>query len=99
MAELFSRLKRVGYLRSLCFLHFSIADQAKSQHTLNPDAQEFCPSFGTSERFKTNGSNRYALYFILRYCMLWMLWFFELRRNSRENIIERYDAIIIEVVL
>ena len=32
--------------------------------------------------------------------MLWMLRFFdELRRNSRQNIIERYDAIIIEVVL
>ena len=31
--------------------------------------------------------------------MLWMLWFFELRRNSRLNIIERYDAIISEVVL
>ena len=31
--------------------------------------------------------------------MLWMLWFFELRRSSRQNIIERYDAIISEVVL
>ena len=93
------------------FLHFSIADQAKSQHTLNPDAQEFRPSFGKSERFQTNGSNRYALYFILlctmnvkylknlRYCMLPMLWFFELRRNYCQNIIERYDAIISDVVL
>ena len=29
--------------------------------------------------------------------MLWMLWFFELRRNSCQNIIERYDAIISDV--
>ena len=65
MAKLSGRLKRVGYPRSLCFLHFSIADQAKSRHTLNPDAQEFRPSFGTSERFQRNGSNRYALYLIL----------------------------------
>ena len=65
MAELFGRLKRVGYPRLLCFLHFSIADQAQSQHTLNPDAQEFRPSFETFERFQTNGSNRYAVYFIL----------------------------------
>ena len=65
MAELFGRLKRVGYPRLLCFLHFSIADQAQSQHTLNPDAREFRPSFGTSERFQRNGSNRYALYFIV----------------------------------
>ena len=31
--------------------------------------------------------------------MLWTLWFFELRTNSCQNIIERYDAIIREVVL
>ena len=64
MAELFGRLKRVGY-HLLFFLHFSIANKAQSQHTLNPDAKEFRPSFGTSERFQRNGSNRYALYFIL----------------------------------
>ena len=65
MAELFERLKRVGDPRLLCFLHFSIADQAQSQHTLNPDLREFRPSFRTSERFQRNGSNRYALYFII----------------------------------
>ena len=65
MAELFGRLERVGYPRLLCFFYFSIAYQAQSQHNLNPDAQEFRPSFGTSERFQRNGSDRYALYCIL----------------------------------
>ena len=54
-------------LRLACciFLHCSIADHAQSQHTLNPKAKEFRPSFGASQRLQTNGSNRYALYFTL----------------------------------
>ena len=59
------RLKRVDYSHLLCFLHFSLANQAKSQHTLNPDAREFRPSLEESECFQRNGSDRYALYFIL----------------------------------
>ena len=51
------------------FLHFSIADEAQSQETLNPEAREFRPSFGTSERFQRNGYNRYALYLIVLHTM------------------------------
>ena len=58
------RLKRVGYSRLLCFFHFRLADQAKSQHILNPGAREFRPSHEASEGFQRNSSNRYALYFI-----------------------------------
>ena len=47
------------------FFHFSLADQAKSQHILNPDAREFRPSLEASESFQRSGSNRHALYFIL----------------------------------
>ena len=47
------------------FLHFSITDQAQSQHTLNPKAKEFHSSFDASERLQTNGSNRYTLNFTL----------------------------------
>ena len=53
----------------LCLFHFSLADQAKSQHILNPDAREFHPSLEASESFQRNGSNRYALYFILLHTM------------------------------
>ena len=58
------RLKRVGYSRLLCFFHLRLADQAKSQHILNPGAREFRPSLEASEGFQRNSSNRYALYFI-----------------------------------
>ena len=92
------------------FYDFSLADQAKSQHILNPDAREFRGLLEVSESFQRNGSNRYTLYFILlgtmnvkclkklRYCMQWVIWFFELRKNSCQKFIEPCDAIISDVV-